>query len=66
MSEEVCRFCDERIGYGVRFFTDPQNTRDVRGDSAFSGPMLVHAHCLEDYYDKETGGNCSPEVEGGL
>lgn len=53
MAEEVCRFCGDMIGYDRRFYTDPQNTRAVRGDSELSGPSLVHADCLEDYYDKE-------------
>lgn len=66
MAGEACRFCDKAIGYDTRFFTDPKNTRDVRGDSPEAGPALVHADCLEDWYDKETDGNCAPEVEGGL
>lgn len=53
MAGEVCRFCDKAVGYDVRFFTDPKNTRDVRGDSPESGPALVHADCLEDDYDRE-------------
>lgn len=54
MASEMCRFCSERIGYERRFYTDPQNARDVRGDGPETGPQLVHADCLEDYYARES------------
>ena len=53
MATEVCRFCVKPIGYDDSFYTDPRNARDVRGDSPENGPALVHASCLEDYYDGE-------------
>lgn len=42
MAASICRFCNEPIGYEVRFYTDPDNKEH-----------LVHALCLEISISKE-------------
>lgn len=37
MAAQFCQLCGEPIGFGVRFYTDPDD-----------GAELVHAACLED------------------
>ena len=39
LAVKVCHFCQQPIGYGVRFYDDPDNR--LAGD-------LVHAKCLEE------------------
>lgn len=38
-AKEVCRFCRKAIGFGVRYYTDPE---------APTPTALVHAACLKD------------------
>lgn len=52
MAAETCRFCQKPIS-SEPFYTDPENSRDVRGDGPLSGPALVHAECLERHYEAE-------------
>lgn len=42
MAEGVCRLCDKTIGYGVRFYLDPENKA-----------RNVHARCFEEQSEKK-------------
>ncbi len=43
MAAQLCRFCGKQIGYEVAFYNDP-----------CLGEHLVHAVCLEKYYEGRT------------
>lgn len=43
MAAKMCRLCDNQMGFGVFFYSDPEGQD---GD-------IVHASCLETFYARE-------------